>query len=95
MKDYREILVWQRSRALTLEICRLSTGFPQEKLSGSQGTGPKRFMGIPLGSACELDYQLQPATDLGHLGKEDASRVSGEILEIRRMLGGFIQKLQA
>ncbi len=117
MKDYREILVWQRSHALTLEIYRLSTGFPREEMFGlsgqmrraaasipaniAEGCGRdgdaelKRFMGISLGSACELDYHLQLAGDLGYLPKDTAAKLSSEIMEIRRMLGGFIQKLKA
>ena len=117
MKDYREILVWQRSHALTLEIYRFTTRFPKEEMFGltsqmrraaasipaniSEGCGRdgdaelKRFMGISLGSACELDYFIQLSGDLGYISRDEASKLAAEILEIRRMLGGFIQKLKA
>ena len=55
----------------------------------------KRFMTIALGSACELDYFILLAADLGHLQPVEATNLASEILEIRRMLGGFIQKLKA
>jgi len=117
VKDYREILVWQRSHALTLGIYRLTSRFPKEESFGltsqmrraaysipaniSEGCGRdgdaelKRFMGISLGSACELDYFIQLSRDLGYIPKEEAMHLSSEIMEIRRMLGGFIQKLKA
>ncbi|MFZ5494078.1 MAG: four helix bundle protein [Verrucomicrobiota bacterium] len=117
MKDYREILVWRRSHALTLEIYRLTSRFPKEEMFGlttqmrraaasvpaniAEDCGRdgdaelKRFMGISLGSACELDYHVQLAGDLGYLPKAEAAKVSAEVFEIRRMLGGFIQKLKA
>jgi four helix bundle protein len=117
VKDYREILVWQRSHALTLEIYRFTSLFPKEEMFGltsqmrraaasipaniAEGCGRdsdaelKRCMGISLGSACELDYFLQLAGDLGYLPQEEAVKLSAEIMEIRRMLGAFIQKLKA
>jgi four helix bundle protein len=55
----------------------------------------KRFMNIALGSACELDYFVLLATDLGYLAAADSTKLAPEILEIRRMIGGFIRKLKA
>lgn len=117
MKDFREIIVWQRSHALTLEIYRLTAKFPKEEIWGitsqmrraassipaniSEGCGRdgdaelKRFMNIALGSACELDYFILLSADLGYLPAPDRQKLAAEILEIRRMLGGFIQKLKA
>jgi four helix bundle protein len=117
VKDYREILVWQRSHALTLEIYRVTSQFPKEEMFGltsqmrrsaasipaniAEGCGRdgdaelKRFMSISLGSACELDYQVQLARDLEYLDAAAANTLAAEIMEVRRMLGGFIQKLKA
>lgn len=117
MKDFREIIVWQRSHALTVEIYRLTAKFPKEELFGltgqmrraaasipaniSEGCGRdgdpelKRFMNIALGSACELDYFVLLAGELGYLPPADRKKLAAEALEIRRMLGGFIQKLKA
>jgi four helix bundle protein len=55
----------------------------------------KRFLNISLGSACEVDYFILLASELHHLDAAEASRLGGEALEIRRMLGTFIQKLKA
>ncbi|MEJ1971243.1 MAG: four helix bundle protein [Lacunisphaera sp.] len=117
MKDFREIFVWQRSHALTLEIYRLTQLFPKEEMFSltsqmrraassipaniAEGCGRdgdpelKRFMNISLGSACELDYFLLPSGDRGYISREEAVKLAAEILEIRRMLGAFIQKLKA
>jgi four helix bundle protein len=117
VKDFREIVAWQRSHALTLEIYRLTAKFPKEEVFSltnqmrraassipaniSEGCGRdgdpelKRFMNIALGSACELDYFILLAGDLGYIQSKDQTKLAAEILEIRRMLGGFIQKLKA
>lgn len=117
MKDFREILVWQRSHALTVEIYRMTKLFPKEELFGltnqmrraaasipaniAEGCGRdgdaelKRFMNIALGSACELDYFILLGGELGYIELSAANRAAAEILEIRRMLGGFVQKLKA
>ena len=117
MKDYREIKVWERSHALTLEIYRATRSFPKDELHGltsqvrraassipaniAEGCGRdgdaelKRYLNISLGSACELDYFILLAGELSYLAKTDAEYMALEILEIRRMLGGFIQKLKA
>ncbi len=55
----------------------------------------KRFLNIALGSACELDYFVLLATDLGYIAASDSTKLAPEILEIRRMIGGFIKKLKA
>jgi four helix bundle protein len=117
VKDYREIIAWQRGHLLTLEIYRTTRGFPKEELYGltsqlrrcassipaniAEGCGRdgdpelKRFLNIALGSACELDYFVLLAGDLGYFEAEVAAHMATEALEIRRMLGGFIQKLKA
>jgi len=117
VKDFREILVWQRSHELTLEIYRLTKSFPKEEMFSltsqmrraafsipvniAEGCGRdgdpelKRFMNISLGSACELDYFLLLAGDLGYIPQAEVTKLASEILEIRRMLGAFIQKLKA
>lgn len=117
MKEFRELLIWQRGHALTLAVYRSTKTFPKEELFGltsqlrraaasipaniAEGCGRdgdaelKRFLSIALGSACELDYHLLLAGELGYLAPADASALSAEAMELRRMLGAFIQKLKA
>ncbi len=48
-----------------------------------------RFLDISIKSTCELEYQLQLATDCGVLASRDWQSVSAETIEIRRMLCGL------
>lgn len=117
MKDFRELIVWQRSHAFTLELYRATQSFPKEETFGltsqlrraaasvptniAEGCGRdgdaelKRFLGIALGSACETDYLILLAAELGYFSGDDAPHLAQEALEIRRMLGTFVQKLRS
>ena len=48
-----------------------------------------------MGSASELEYPFLLTRDLGVLNKADFEGFSAEIIEIKRMLASFIQKLKA
>jgi four helix bundle protein len=52
-------------------------------------------MNIALGSACELDYLIMLATELGYIETKTAEDLAVAVMEVRRMLGGFIKKLKA
>lgn len=83
---------------ITGQMRRAAASIPANIAEGCGREGDaelKRFMNIALGSACELDYFIQLASDLDYLPRTVAAELAREILEIRRMLGGFIQKLKA
>lgn len=83
---------------LTSQMRRAAASIPANIAEGCGRDGEaelKRFLSIALGSACELDYFIQLATDLGYLSSDQSGQLASEILEIRRMIGGFIQKLKA
>ena len=52
-----------------------------------------RFLQISLGSASELEYELLLAHDLEYLGHEAYERLAAQVIEVKRMLTGFIQYL--
>lgn len=83
---------------LTSQRRRASASIPATIAEGCGRDGdaePKRFLGVALGSACELDYHILLATELGY-GEAAASKpLATEIVEVRRMLGSLIQKLKA
>ena len=54
-----------------------------------------RFLDICIKSACELEYQLQLATDCDLLSRQIGSSLSRETVEIRRMLCGLRKKVLA
>ncbi len=77
---------------------RASSSIPANIAEGCGRDGDaelKRFVNISLGSACELDYFILLSSDLGYLDSDSAQKLAAEIIELRRMIGRFIQKLKA
>jgi four helix bundle protein len=84
--------------ALTNQMRRACVSIPANIAEGCGREGDaelKRFLTIALGSACELDYYVLLACELGYLEDSSGRPLAAEIMEIRRMLGTFIQKLRA
>jgi four helix bundle protein len=54
-----------------------------------------RFMRIAMGSSSELEYELLLAQDLGFISDEEFNKIQGNLVEVRKMLNAFIQKLKA
>ncbi|MFZ5996323.1 MAG: four helix bundle protein, partial [Nitrospirota bacterium] len=54
-----------------------------------------RFLQIAFGSASELEYHLLLSHDLGLLQVSDYETLAGEVVEVKRMITSFIQKLIA
>ena len=84
--------------ALTNPMRRAAVSVPANIAEGCGREGDaelRRFLTIALGSACELDYYVLLACELGYLDGPVARRLGTELVEIRRMLGSFIQKLKA
>ena len=50
-----------------------------------------RFLQISLGSASELEHHLLLARDLGYLSSEVCQVLSEDVVEVKKMLSGFIQ----
>jgi four helix bundle protein len=82
---------------LISQMRRSSSSIPTNIAEGcGRGTDPdfKRMLQIANGSASEVDYQLILITDLGYIEKERSELLQAQILEIKRMLGGLINKLK-
>jgi four helix bundle protein len=54
-----------------------------------------RFCQIAMGSASELEYQLLLAHELKFLDGSVYAQLENELVEMKRMLNAFIQKLKA
>ncbi len=83
---------------LTSQLRRAAASVPTNIAEGCGRDGDaelKRFLSIALGSACETDYLILLAAELGYLSDRDAPTLANEALEIRRMLGTFVQKLKS
>jgi four helix bundle protein len=53
-----------------------------------------RFLHIALGSASELEFQLQICFDLGMLSQEHSARLSEDTVRLKRMLASLIKSLR-
>ena len=115
MRDFRELKVWEKAHALTLNVYRTTAEFPKNEMYGltsqirraassiganiAEGAGRNsrpdfaRFLQIGLGSASELEYHLLLSRDLGYLESGKYQRLSGEVVEVKKMLTGFVQYL--
>jgi four helix bundle protein len=83
---------------LTSQMRRACSSIPANIAEGCGRDGDaelKRFLNIALGSACELDYHILLATELGYIEGPTGQLLAAETLELRRMLGAFVQKLKA
>ena len=54
-----------------------------------------RYLKIAMGSSSELEYLLILAHDLGYLADEPYNQLHTWLVEVRKMLNAFIQKLKA
>ena len=61
LKNYKELMVWQKSYRLCLGIYKITKEYI-------------RLLYIAYGSTCELETQLLLSGDLGHLNKESLSK---------------------
>ncbi len=82
---------------LTSQIRRAVTSVPSNIVEGcGRGSNAelKRFLYIALASANELEYQLLLCRDLGFLPLESHDRLSGQAVEVKRMLSALIATIR-
>jgi four helix bundle protein len=89
-KDETYGLVSQLRRASASVPANIAEGYGRK---GDAELG--RFLSIAAGSACEVEYHLLLAKDLGYLSASEHSKLNDQVCEIKRMLGSFISKLIA
>lgn len=88
----------QELYALTNQIQRAVVSIPANIAEGcgkDSDTELKRYFLISMGSSSELGYLLLLAHDLGYLPDTTFQAMTSELVEIRKMLNAFIQKLKA
>jgi four helix bundle protein len=82
---------------LTNQLRRASVSVPSNIAEG-QGRQYKKefvqFLYLAIGSLGELDTQLVLAEEIGYIDREELTRLTNEIGEIRKMLFGLIQSLR-
>ena len=83
---------------LTSQIRRSCSSISANIAEGSGRKGETelaRFFQIAMGSASELEYHLLLSHDLGLLKTHDYKQRADAVIEVKRMLTSFIQKLRA
>ncbi|GAB4514095.1 MAG: four helix bundle protein [Anaerolineae bacterium] len=83
---------------MTSQMRRASISIPSNIAEGcGRGTNGEliRFLQIAMGSASELEYQLLLAHDLKLMDSQSYNILNTSLLEVKRMLNSFIQKLQS
>ena len=53
-----------------------------------------RFLQTAMGSACEVEYHLLLARDVGLIDELEHSKTAESVEEVKRMLAAFIEKLR-
>lgn len=88
----------QELYALTNQIQRAAVSIPANIAEGCGKDSDlelKRYFLIAMGSSSELEYLLLLARDLGYLKEESYQSMQKELVETRKMLNAFIQRLKA
>jgi four helix bundle protein len=83
---------------LISQIRRAAVSIPANVAEGCGRSGDAelaRFLQIAMGSASELEYHLLLARDLEFINEKDYEHIAAQVIEVKRMLAGFIQKLKA
>ena len=81
MKDFRQLVVWQKAHQLTLAIYQLTTAFPREEVYGltAQMRGAARSIPTNLAEGCGRDGDAELARFCG-IAKGSASELEYHLL---------------
>ncbi len=83
---------------LRSQIRRSSASIGANIAEGCGRNGRKeltRFLNIAMGSASELEYHLLLANDLEFIPHDKYAILNAQVIEVKRMLAGFIKTLKA
>jgi four helix bundle protein len=83
---------------LISQIRRVAVSIPSNIAEGCGREGDaelSRFCQIVMGSASEVEYQLEPARDLNFLPQANYQELNEQLLDLKRMLNALIKKLSA
>jgi four helix bundle protein len=88
----------QEMFGLTSQMRRCSASIPSNIAEGCGKRGNAEFqcfLGIALGSASELEYQLLLVRDLGLLQDLKYKQLGAAVTEVKRMLATLVRKVEA
>ena len=82
---------------LTSQMLRSAFSIPMNIAEGCGGNSDgelRRSLKIALGSAAELEYQVLRCQELGHMHRDAATQVAGEIDHLKRLLTHLSYRLR-
>jgi four helix bundle protein len=82
--------------ALRSQMNRAALSIPTNIVEGRRQASDAefaRFLRIALNSGCELEYHLIAARDVGAISTADSDALIRQVIEVRRMLHGLINRL--
>ena len=82
--------------ALTSQLRRAASSIPTNIAEGCGRKTKKdlaHFIQIALGSSSEVEYQLYLAKDLNYINENTWQRLNNNVIEIRKMMFAFTNKL--
>jgi hypothetical protein len=91
MHRFTDLIVWQRSHALVLQIYRLTKSFPPEERYGLTSQLRRAALSVPTN--VETEYLLMVSRDLGYLTAAVTKPVLNETGEIAKMLHSLRSKV--
>ena len=81
---------------LTSQIRRAAVSVPSNIAEGCGRNSDgelSRFVTIAMGSSAELEYQNILSKDLGYISENDFNQLNKEIVEVRKMMNSFLDKV--
>ena len=101
MRDFRELDVWRKAHQFVLDVYRATDSLPRSEVFGITVQLRRAAISIPtrIAEGCgrdgdaELEYLLLLSRDLGYLPEQAHDRLSGDIVEVRKMMSGLLKHL--
>jgi|GEM_PF-1189045 len=82
---------------LVSQLRRAFVSIPSNIAEGRGRSGDselRRFMQIAMGSASEVEYQIQLAKDSNYLAPDKYTDLNSKLLDLKKMLNAFLKKLK-
>jgi four helix bundle protein len=86
-----------RHSSLRSQLVRAAMSIPANIAEGRRQESERefmRFLRYGVNSACELEYHVMAARDLGALPETESQTLLNELIEVRRMLYGLLNTIK-
>jgi four helix bundle protein len=83
---------------LTIQLRRSASTIPTSIADGcgrSTDTEFWKLLSAAMGSGSQLEYQLLLAKDLGYLPDDTCTRLTADLIEIKKMMNGLLQNMHS